>query len=94
MSRVQTKTHRGRIVAAETGTCARCGQPIAIGERMANERGHASHRDCIRLHVAIQKPREPQASLGWGSACHICGEVIERPSAWRKFRGKVMHATC
>lgn len=95
VSRVETQVKRGRRVAAEAGKCARCGQEIRVGERVANERGHASHRDCIRLHVAMPKAREPQVSLGWGSNCSECGIVIVKPATWRKSgRKSVAHMSC
>lgn len=82
------------IVAAEDGRCARCTQPIVKGERIANERGHASHRDCIRLGVAVWRSRAGQVSDGWGNDCAECGAEIERGMLWSRLGASVVHREC
>jgi hypothetical protein len=82
------------IVAAENGTCSRCTQPIVVGERIANERGFASHRDCIRLGVAVWRSRGRQVSDGWGSDCAECGAVINRGEPWTRTAAGVSHRGC
>ena len=82
------------IVAGENGRCARCTQPIVKGERIANERGFASHRDCIRLGVAVWRSRSGQVSDGWGSECCECSGLIERGMLWTRLGALVAHREC
>jgi hypothetical protein len=82
------------VVAAENGECARCKQAIKPGERITNERGFASHRDCIRLGVAMPKDRRGQVSAGWGSPCNRCDRIIEQGERWTRVGRVVAHFNC
>lgn len=95
---MKLRTKRGRqgyAVAAEPGTCARCTQPIRVGERITNELGKfAAHRACVRAGVVMERERTAQVSAGWGSSCLLCGQPISKPERWRKYRTGVAHDSC
>lgn len=86
----------GWMLPADKRTCARCHQHIGDHERAAAARlgirGAQAHHGCVRLAVALPRPRTPQESAGWGQACALCGGVIEHPTPWRQIPGGVIHA--